>query len=138
MLRQMHLGLIASFLMVFALSGCKEIDEDELTRKFVNEGLAYRQQIELFRDGSVAHTVFQSSGRSVSTREAHWTLEGSEGVQHIVVSEFNVVVTFKDFAVHRAKGVTYEPMEMTVRRGFLGTYRLTLIADRAITFTSVN
>lgn len=133
-----HLMFLAALMVGLVLSGCRPIGQDDLVRKFVNEGLAYRQHIELNSDGSFVHTVFQSSGNSVSTREARWSLSGEDGNQRIVFNEFKPVVTFKDYAIHRARSVTPYLAEMTVRKGIFGTYRLTSLIEPVVVFVSVN
>lgn len=121
-----------------SLSGCKPVVQDDLIHKFVNEGSAYRQHLELFGDGRAVHTVFQASGSSVSTRDAHWTFEETGGRGAVVIVDFKSVATFKDFAVHRGGGGKFEKMELEAKRGLLGTYRLTVEAVTPVIFVSVD
>lgn len=132
------LRCLAVLLGSISLCGCRPIVQDDLIRKFVNEGSAYHQQIELFADGRAAHTVFQSSGSSASTRDIRWVFKEPQGRSAVVVTDFKSVVTFKDFAVHRGGRGEFDKVEMEARRGFLGTYRLTLQATTPVIFVSID
>lgn len=135
----MHISLHLRLLLVFTLLGavgCKQMTSGSLIQIYISDGLAYRQQIDLKKDGTYQHRVFQSIGNSVSTREDRWRIDRTGGKMRVILDEFKPVVTHRDFAIHRVWGVKFKEMVFDTRRGFFGTIILTSASDPPVEYFS--
>ncbi|WP_156477409.1 hypothetical protein [Falsihalocynthiibacter arcticus] len=133
----MHLRLLLVFIALFGTVGCKPLTTGNLAQTYVSDGLAYRQQIQLMKNGTYRHAVFQSMGNSVSTREGKWRVERNGGDTRVLLEGFKSVATHRDFAVHRVWGVKFQEMVFNTRRGIFGTLIITSATDPPVEYFSV-